>query len=203
MTENKEKNEEKVVEAKAILVGDAAVGKTSLIRVATGQKFLEQMKSTMAANCTEKIIKIGSLNYSVNLWDTAGQELYSKLNGIFFRGADIVIFVYDITNKNSFESLDNWIKILEDNTNSDSKYVCGIVGNKKDLTKEQQITEKMGKEYAKSKKMKFKMVSAKVDPISFNKFLAELVKDDKNNLLNKEVNISLKHHKKLKRICNC
>ena len=203
MTEKKEKDGKKVVESKAILIGDAYVGKTSLIRVATGHKFLSQMESTTSINCTEKIIKIGSLNYSVNLWDTVGQELYSNLNSIFFRGADIVILVYDVTNKNSFDSLEKWIKNVEDNTGSKSKYVCGIVGNKKDLVKEQIITDKMGKEYAKSKNMKFRMVSAKTDPIGFNKFLEELVKDDIDNLLSKEENIILKKHKKSKKICNC
>ena len=61
----------------------------------------------------------------------------------------------------------------------------------------------MGKEYAKSKNMKFRMVSAKTDPIGFNKFLEELVKDDIDNLLSKEENIILKKHKKSKKICNC
>ena len=62
----------------------------------------------------------------------------------------------------------------------------------------------MGKEYAKSKNMKFKMVSAKTDPLSFTKFLEELAHDAKDNLLDKKENLSLKHqHKKIKDICKC
>ena len=202
--ENNEKKEKKEVQAKAILIGDSFVGKTSLIRVATGEDFNDMMKRTLAASCTEKKIKIGSLNYSVNLWDTAGQELYSKLNGIFYKSSDIVILVYDVTKQESFNNLEKWIQNLEENTNSEAKYVWGVVGNKKDLFEDQIITEKMGMDFAKSKEMKFKMVSAKTDPLSFNKFLEELVKDAKDNLLNKKENISLKNYnKKLKDKCKC
>ena len=203
MTKNKEKDEKEFVEAKTILIGDSGVGKTCLIQVAIGEKFSEKNELTMSMKCTEKIIKIDSLKYCVNLWDTAGQEKYSKLNGIFYKGADIVIFVFDVTNKNSLDNLDNWIKNLEENISSNSKYVCGIIGNKKDLIKEQKVTEKDGKEYAKKNNMKFKMVSAKTDPLSFNKFLEELVKDAKNNLLNKKENIHLKEYLKIKKKCNC
>ena len=207
MKENKEKDEKDSVEAKAILIGDAGVGKTSLIRAASNQKFIENLESNLTANCTEKKIKIDSLNYSVNLWDTAGQEKYIKVNSIFYRGSDIVIFVFDVNVKQSFKNLDKWIANVKDNTDSKSNYVCGIVGNKKDLIDEdedeQQIIEKMGKEYAKKNNMKFKMVSAKTDPLGFNKFLEELVKDAKNNLLNKEEYIHLKEHLKIEKKCNC
>ena len=112
MKENKEKDEKDEkdsVEAKAILIGDAGVGKTSLIRAASNQKFIENLESNLTANCTEKKIKIDSLNYSVNLWDTAGQEKYIKVNSIFYRGSDIVIFVFDVNVKQSFKNLDKWI----------------------------------------------------------------------------------------------
>lgn len=207
MKENKEKDEKDSIEAKAILIGDAGVGKTSLIRAASSQKFSENLTSTLATNCTEKKIKIDSLNYSVNLWDTVGQERFINVNKIFYKGSDIVIFVFDVKVKQTFESLDKWITNVKDNIDSNSKYVCGIVGNKKDLIDEdeddQQIIEKMGNEYAKKNNMKFKMVSAKTDPLGFNKFLEELVKDAKNNLLNKEEYIHLKENLKMEKKCNC
>ena len=136
MKENKEKDEKDNIEAKAILIGDAGVGKTSLIRAASNQKFSENLASTLATNCTEKKIKIDSLNYSVNLWDTVGQERFINVNKIFYKGSDIVIFVFDVKVKQTFESLDKWITNVKDNIDSNSKYVCAIVGNKKDLIDE-------------------------------------------------------------------
>ena len=201
----KDKKEIKEIQGKAILIGDSMVGKTSLIRVATGEKFDDGKESgrTMAASCTEKKLKIGSSNYSINLWDTIGQEKHRQINGQFYRGSDIVIFVYDITNQETFEDLKFWFEDLKKYINP-SKCICGIVGNKKDLIMNQKISEKDGKKFAESMSMKFKQVSAKNDPLSFIKFLEELTKDAKDNLLEKKENISLKHQKKkIKEIFKC
>ena len=201
MKEKKKKKdikEIKEIQGKAILIGDSMVGKTSLIRVATGEKFDGDKESgrTMAASCTEKKFKIGSSNYSINLWDTIGQEQHRQINGQFYRGSDIVIFVYDITNQATFDNLKYWFEDLKKYINPESKCICGIVGNKKDLIMNQKISEKDGKKFAESMNMKFKQVSAKNDPLSFIKFLEELTKDAKDNLLEKKENISLKHQKK-------
>ena len=83
----------------------------------------------------------------------------------------------------------------------DNEYICGIVGNKQDLFSQEEVNEKVAKEYANSKGMKFKLVSAKENPKSFNNFLEELVNDGKFFLESRK-KISLKIKKK-KNGCKC
>ena len=102
-------------EIKVILVGESGTGKTSLINVAMGMKFQEGTElTTSSASFVTKIIKIGDKSYSLNLWDTIGQEKFRSLTKIFIKDSKIVIFVYDITNKRSFEELNFWFKTIHD-----------------------------------------------------------------------------------------
>ena len=121
---------------------------------------------------------------------------------LFFKGSDIVIYVYDITSEQSFISLKNWID--ETSNLLENKYVAGIVGNKNDLFLEEKVKENDARNYAESKGMKFKLVSAKTDPKSFISFLEELLKDSRQNLAEKATNISLKNNDKTKnKKCKC
>ena len=194
-------SDENLVEAKAILIGEVAVGKTSLINVSIGMKFNSSQKTTISSNFVKKKIEINSQKYIIYLWDTAGQEKLKAMTKLFFKGADIVIFVYDITSKKSFENLKDWIKEVEDNL--DNQHVCGIAGNKKDLFLQEEVNEELGRKYANSLGMKFKLTSAKDDPKSFNDLLEELIKEAKPFLIPKN-KISLKDGKnKDKNGCNC
>ena len=65
-------------------------------------------------NFVEKKIYINDKYYDINIWDTAGQEIYRSCNKLFIKNSNIVIFVYDITNKKTFVELDYWYKIIED-----------------------------------------------------------------------------------------
>ena len=168
---------ENFVEIKAILVGSSGVGKTNLINVCVGQGFNEETKPTDCCSLLQKNIIINNLRYCINLWDTMGQEAYKGISKLFFREAQIVIFVYDITSHESFNNLEEWIQMANDVINGD--YVSGIVGNKNDLYLQAQVTEEEAQNYAKEKQMKFRLVSAKNDPQSFDDFLTELVKNIK------------------------
>ena len=162
------------IEIKAILVGRSGVGKTNLINVCVGQAFNSESKPTNCASLLQKHLEIDNLDYVINLWDTMGQEAYKGISKLFFREAQIVFFVYDITSKDSFNSLEEWIQMANDTINGE--YISGIVGNKNDLYLQTEVTEEEGKKYAEEKQMKFKIVSAKDDPHSFEEFLIELVK---------------------------
>ena len=182
-------------EIKAILLGNSGVGKTNLINTCAGFDFDEDHETTSCCSYRQKILEINDKKYIINLWDTAGQELYRAITKIFIKGSHIVIFVYDITNKKSFESLNEWISIF--NNLIDNKYIAGIVGNKKDLYLEEQVKEEEARKYAEEKKMAFSLVSAKDDPKSFELFLKDLilgdkVKLDKEEEKEKDKNISLK-----------
>ena len=85
----------------------------------------------------------------------------------------------------------------------DNEYICGIVGNKKDLYKQEEISEKEGMEFAKSKGMKFKLVSAKEDQEGFIDFVIDLIKDAKTNLEKQREALLLQNKKIKKHKCKC
>ena len=161
-------------EIKVILVGESGTGKTSLINIAMGVKFVEGVEtSTSTASFVTKIIKIGGKSYSLNLWDTIGQEKFRSLTKIFIKDSKIVIFVYDITRLESFKELDYWFKTIKEVLGDVP--VLGIAGNKSDLFMKEQVKEEDAEKYAENKNVSFKLTSAK-NPLSFNTFLEDLLK---------------------------
>ena len=161
-------------EIKVILVGESGTGKTSLINIAMGMKFVEGTElSTSAATFVTKIIKIGGKSYTLNLWDTIGQEKFRSLTKIFIKDSKIVIFVYDITRLDSFKELNYWFKTIQDVLGDSA--VLGIAGNKHDLFMKEEVKEEVAEKYAEEKGVPFKLTSAK-NPLSFNTFLEDLLK---------------------------
>lgn len=160
---------------KIILIGDSGTGKTNLITVAAGYEFNSNSLTTRACSYIQKKYTLHNTEYKVNVWDTIGQEKYRSLTKIFVKESKIVIFVYDITNKNSFESLPFWKKIV-DELLSDTP-VLGIVGNKMDLYIQEQIKSEEVEKYAQEIGAKLLLTSAKTDSNSFSNFLGELLQD--------------------------
>ena len=174
---SKEIEDEKPIEMKAILLGNSGVGKTNLINTCVGLKFEEGNNPTTSGSFAQKKILIGNKNITINLWDTAGEEVYKSITKIFLKKSEIVVFVYDITDKQSFKDLEDWIDLCKNMIDND--YVCGIVGNKADLYLNEQVKEEEGKKYAESKSMQFQLVSAKQNPTSFINLLTDLVIEHK------------------------
>ena len=168
----KEQNSEAI---KIILIGDAGTGKTNLIMVSAGYQFDSESLTTRACSFIQKKFTFNNATYKVNIWDTIGQEKYRALTKVFVKESKIIILVYDITNRNSFESLSFWKSIIDDLIKD--SHVIGIVGNKMDLYTKEEVKEEEVEEYAKSIGVKYLLTSAKTDAISFNKFLEELLQD--------------------------
>ena len=162
-------------EIKAILLGDVGVGKTNLINVSVGMAFDKNEKSTISNSFVTKKTTINKQNYNIDLWDTAGQEKYYQITKIFFKGSNVIIFVYDVTSKSSFAGLSKWMDMAKETT--DGQYVCGIVGNKNDLYLDAKVDEKEARDLAESKGYKFKLVSAFKDPKGIQDFIDDLAKD--------------------------
>ena len=186
---------------KAILIGNEGVGKTNLIKVSTGGEFNEDEKTTINASSSNKTSTINKIEYNLSIWDTLGQESLRHLTKIFFKNSKIVIFVYDITSRESFEGLNSWDKDVKDVIGVD--VIKGVVGNKQDLYLNEKVTETEGKNYAESIGAKFLLTSAKTDPKSFSQFLQDLLIEylNKNEII--EQNIKLRKptkggHKKRK-----
>ena len=180
---DREDNLEEEEEIKVILVGEMGTGKTSLINTAIGLNFQEKLASTTTNSIMNKTMKINGKSYSVNLWDTIGQEKYRSLTKIFLKGSKIVIFVYDITNLQSFKELNYWFDCTKEIINE--KVVMGIVGNKSDLFLKEEVKESDARQLAKQKGFDFALTSAK-NSTMFCEFLEKLLKkylgqDDEEN----------------------
>ena len=161
------------VDNKVIFLGEAGVGKTTLIRVSLGEKYKKEYISSLSLSFNQKEITYNSKKYIFNLWDTIGQEKYRSLTKIFYKKSKVVIFVYDITNSSSFKNLEYWINSVDDELGKEN-YIKAIIGNKSDLYLSEQVKEKEAKDFAASNGAKFKLCTAKNDPLSFIKFLEEL-----------------------------
>ena len=158
---------------KVILVGDSGTGKTNLITVAVGMEFnSNSLTTTSCSYIQKKIIKDGK-EYKLNLWDTIGQEKYRSLTKIFLKNSKIVIFVYDITKRETFESLSFWKKLIDEIL--DRTPIFGVVANKNDLYFDEKVREEEGEEYAKSIGAKFILTSAKTNIKKFNNFIEQML----------------------------
>ena len=165
---------------KLILVGDTGTGKTNLISVAAGLEFNAGALTTTSCSFIQKIVKTNKKEYKINLWDTIGQEKYRSLTKIFVKDSNIVILVYDITKRESFESLKYWKSIIDEILGKD--ITLGVVGNKIDLYLEEAVKENEGQEYADSIGAKFQLTSAKNNPKEFSHFIEEMLEEYlKNN----------------------
>ena len=188
---------------KVILLGESFVGKTSLINISTGEKFSNTENTTFNANYRPRKFKYKEEQYIFNLWDTIGQEKYRSLTKMFFNDSQIVILVYDISVKKTFEQLNFWYDHVVESLGK-NKFMLAIVGNKKDLFKEEQVKEEEGKKFAEEKNAKFILSSAKSDPLSFNQFLdsifGEYIENNKD-LLDKQKGIGLNNKKGKKKKC--
>ena len=172
---NNKVDEDKSNAIKIILVGDSGTGKTNLITVAAGFEFNSNSLTTTSCSYVQKKIIKDNKEYKINLWDTIGQEKYRSLTKIFLKDSKIVIFVYDITKRETFESLQFWKKVIDDVLGFGP--IFGVVGNKNDLYFEEKVKEEEGEEFANSIKAKFVLTSAKNDAKGFNRFIELLLKE--------------------------
>ena len=122
---------------KIILIGDSLVGKTSILKTYVNNKVEKYPQSTIGVDYYRKNFLFNDKNYDFELWDTAGQERYASIINSYFRGADCVIIVYDVSNPNSFKNVEYWME--KSNTESRNEPLVVVVGNKIDLAVSQEI----------------------------------------------------------------
>ena len=163
-------------EIKLVLLGESGVGKTSLINASVGKDFKESVRTTVSCSFVRKEYEKGKNIYTLNIWDTVGQEQYRAINKIFLRGAKIILIVYAIDSRQTFEEIDFWINFVKKNQGK-SKYIMALVANKIDLIENQMVMDEEGKEIAKKYGIKFLITSALSSAKSFINFVNNLIKD--------------------------
>ena len=162
---------------KLILLGDIGVGKSSIIQRYNEDIFHEDKESTYNSYFIEKEIKINEQKIILELWDTAGQEQYRSVTKIFVKNSKIIILVYDITSKKSFDSLNYWYDYIVKEIGPNA--ILGLAGNKTDLIFDDNFAEEVspekGKEYASQIGANFALISAKESSIEIRDLINQLV----------------------------
>uniref|UniRef100_A0AAQ4NUT8 small monomeric GTPase n=1 Tax=Gasterosteus aculeatus aculeatus TaxID=481459 RepID=A0AAQ4NUT8_GASAC len=127
----------KICQFKLVLLGESAVGKSSLVlRFVKGQ-FHEYQESTIGAAFLTQTVCLDDTTVKFEIWDTAGQERYHSLAPMYYRGAQAAIVVYDITNTDTFTRAKNWVKELQ--RQASPNIVIALAGNKADLANKRAI----------------------------------------------------------------
>ena len=156
-------NNNDLLPIKIILLGDTGVGKSSIIKRYIEDSFEENLSSTIGSNFLEKIEKIKGQKVRLEVWDSAGQEEFRSVTKLFVKNSKIIILVYNVTQKLSFEGLNYWYDFIQKELAQN--FVLGVAGNKTDLIFEdgydEEITSEEGKAFAEKIKANFALVSAK------------------------------------------
>ena len=146
------------ISLKILLIGDSFVGKTSLLLKYCEGQFPEAHMATIGVEFKDKIVNVGKWKVRLQIWDTSGQERFRSITQNFYRNADGILFVYDITNRESFSHIKDW---LLDSQVEDSDIKRILIGNKKDLEDKRAIEIEKMNSFSEGKKMKCFETSAK------------------------------------------
>jgi len=142
-----------------ILAGNSAVGKSCLLNAATGEPFDTTFIPTVGVDFRVFTYEIDQKIVRLHVWDTAGQEKYKSIGQSYYRGAHGGLFVYDVTDRSSFEEVENWVDDAREIMSNSENYV--LIGNKCDLVQERKVEFEEGELLAKMFDMKFRETSAK------------------------------------------
>ena len=163
------------------LIGNSIVGKSSLSNVFVGEKFNEDIITTIGIDCFMKDIyykfkgEKDERKIKIKIWDTAGQEKFRSVGLKYINNCYGIIVVYSVTDENSFNEVDYWIEQIQ-NSYDLSKYPFILVGNKCDLIDERIISKEEGEKKAKEYNIKFFETSARND-INVNESFMSLIEN--------------------------
>ena len=126
---------------KVIVIGDSAVGKTSLIQTYFTGKFSTTHRPTLGADFLSGNVTLNGKEFNLQVWDTAGQEKFQSIGTAFYRGSDCCVIVYDITNPTSFEKINTWKRefVEQGGITNAEKFPFVIIGNKCDRENERKV----------------------------------------------------------------
>ena len=162
---------------KLIFLGDQSVGKSCILNRFMNDTFTEEYQATIGLDFQSKNVQIDNQDIHLLLYDTAGQEKFRALIPMYTRDANIILLVYDVTSKDSFLHLSDWLRDL---TNvKKEEVIFAVVGNKTDLDDRREVNSNEGENYAKEHDFIFAEVSAKTgDGIEklFDVILKEMLK---------------------------
>ena len=143
---------------KYIIIGDAAVGKSCLMLNFIDKRFRSEHDLTIGVEFGSKIIDVRGTKIKLQIWDTAGSESFKSITRSYYRAAAGALLVYDITRKDSFNHLTEWLN--EARFNGNPSMAITLLGNKCDLETQRMVSAEEGQRYAKENGLGFMETSA-------------------------------------------
>lgn len=191
------------IQLKIVLLGDAGVGKSSIVLRYVTDNFKTDADGTVGASYMGKILTINDTMVKLNVWDTAGQERYHSLARMYYKDADAALLVYDITKHDSFDGMLRWHKEVTEN--SKPNIVIAVAGNKEDLIDYEKVSLEETNNFVKPINAIFKKTSAKsnhgIEEL-FNEIIYKLHPEVKNKPSNRmTVKLETNEKKSTKKGC--
>jgi len=155
---------------KYIIVGDTAVGKSCLLLQFTDKRFQPVHDLTIGVEFGSRMITIDGSQVKLQIWDTAGQEKFRSITRSYYRGTTGALLVYDITRRETFEHLTEWLEDCRKYSNPN--IVIMLIGNKSDLEEKRAVAREEGEKFAKDNGLFFLETSAKTDDNVDEAFIA-------------------------------
>ena len=161
---------------KVVVVGNTKVGKSCILSKYIKDSVDLHTPPTIGAAYSTKVVSLPSGQVRLQLWDTAGQEQFRSLAPMYYRGANVVILVFDVTSKESLEDLDNWSAEIADQAPQGVKTV--LVGNKIDLISERCVSIETAKSVANSIGASFYAETSAITGIGINEVFNKIAEFD-------------------------
>jgi small GTP-binding protein len=144
---------------KSVIVGDSGVGKTCLLTRFVHSTFQDSAQPTLGVEFMSHILDTPRRRLELQLWDTAGQELFRSVTRGYYRNAAVAYIVFDLTNRASFTSVDRWLKDIHDVADKD--VIIVLIGNKSDAVDDREIPADEAQKYALDHHLTYFETSAK------------------------------------------
>lgn len=145
---------------KVILIGDCNVGKSNILSRFTKDQFEPMYEETIGLKCEDQIVELPEKNIKLQIYDTSGSHDFGTISKVFFRETHGVIIIYDMTNADSFNNIELWIKKVEMQVAEKAWKI--LIGNKLDLENERVISKEQGQKLANQNGIKYMECSAKM-----------------------------------------
>ena len=143
---------------KILTIGESGVGKTCILRRFVENKFLKNHLATIGIDFKTKTLNINNQEIKLKIWDTAGQERFRNITTQYYKGADGIVLVYDVTDEASYEKIKDWMDQILSNTQQEEIGLV-LLGNKCDM-EPRNVTEEQGKKMAEDLKISYFETSA-------------------------------------------
>lgn len=173
---------------KYIIIGDTGVGKSCLLLQFTDSRFRNDHDLTIGVEFGAKLATIDNKSIHLQIWDTAGQESFKSITRGYYRGAAAALLTFDITRRESFKSLENWLQ--ETKNNGNQNMVIVLVANKVDLESQRVVSKEEGEKFANEHGLLYIETSAKT-AFNVNEAFLRTGKEVLNKIANGEIDPSV------------